>query len=433
MLAIENCLPSCKLQSPTNLELITVSIYLKTAITCCMVYVPPNASIEYHAELVSYLSNITSPPTPVFIFGDLNYNMPDVNWSTFTGSLATSNRFCDMVFNSKLINSPTHNCGNVLDLALTDNAENIIDLIVYPPEYQCIPSDHYLIIFKTSSEHNTTQSTIAKGDFDSLNHYFLNCNYSSVYTCTNADEIWGLLKHYIVIGMNLFIPTVRLRARQFPAWFTPQLCHLLKCYCTRKCKYNKHLTPNNLQQLVWAHCSFHDANVASKSAYENNLINGYATRNDPKIFQYIKKFTKSDALPTQLHDDFDLADTDYSKAELLNKYFFSVFTKINCLEPNPDELHSIDNSLDEIYLTVSEVFQALIKLNPNNAGGIDNITPTVLRNFASALVVPLHYLFTISLNNGTIPTEWKTHKIIPIYKSGDNNVSQKLSSDITPV
>ena len=57
-----------------------------------------------------------------------------------------------------------------LDLVLTDNAENITDLTVHPPEYQCTPSDHYLIIFRTSFEHNTTQSTIrvvfdfAKGD-----------------------------------------------------------------------------------------------------------------------------------------------------------------------------------------------------------------------------------------------------------------------------
>ena len=149
MLAIKNCLPSCELQSPPNLELITVSIYLNRTITCCMVYVPPNATAEYHAEFVNHLATITSSPSPVLIFGD--FNMPDVNWSTLTGSLATSNRFCDIVFSSnlvQLISSPTHNCGNVLDLVLTDNAENIVDLTVHPPEYQCTTSDHYLITFK---------------------------------------------------------------------------------------------------------------------------------------------------------------------------------------------------------------------------------------------------------------------------------------------
>ena len=282
----------------------------------------------------------------------------------------------------QLISSPTHNCGNVLDLVLIDNAENIVDLTVHPPEYQCTRSDHYLITFKICFEHTITQSTIkvvfgfAMGDFDGLNRYLLSYNFSSLYTCTNVEEIWGLLKYYITItGMNLFIPTVRLWARQFPAWFTPQLRHLLKCYRTRQHKYNKHPTPNNLQQLGRAQCSFHDVNVTSKSVFENDLIHGYAMppmRNDPKIFQYIKKFTKSDVLPTQLHDDSDLADTDFTKAGLFNKYFFSVFTKSNCPEPNPDELNSMDNSLDAIHFTVSDVFQALVKLNPNKASGIDN-------------------------------------------------------------
>ena len=194
-----------------------MSIYLKTTITCGIIYIPPNATTKYHAELISYLANNISSPTPVLIFG--NFNMPDVNWSTLKGVLAASNRFCDMVFNFNLVqlmNSPTHNCGNVLDLVLTDNAENITNLTVHSPEYQCTPSDHYLITFETSFEHNTTQSTIrvvfdfTKGDFDGLNHYLLNCIYSSLYTCTNAEEIWGLLKYYIVTGMNLFIPTVRL-------------------------------------------------------------------------------------------------------------------------------------------------------------------------------------------------------------------------------
>ena len=78
MLAIKNCLPNCELQSPPNLELITVSIYLNRTITCCMVYVPPNATAEYHAELVNYLATITSSSSPVLIFGD--FNIPHVNW-----------------------------------------------------------------------------------------------------------------------------------------------------------------------------------------------------------------------------------------------------------------------------------------------------------------------------------------------------------------
>jgi len=57
-------------------------------------------------------------------------------------------------------------------------------------------------------------------------------------------------------------------------------------------------------------------------------------------------------------------------------------------------------------------------INPNKASGIDNIPPILLKSCAHALVIPIHYLFTTSINNGLIPQEWKIHKIVPVFKSG---------------
>jgi len=68
------------------------------------------------------------------------------------------------------------------------------------------------------------------------------------------------------------------------------------------------------------------------------------------------------------------------------------------------------------------VYNALINLNPNKAGRIDNIAPVVVKNCAHALTLPIHHLFTASLRSGNIPNEWKIHKIIPIYKSSDKTL-----------
>ena len=72
-----------------------------------------------------------------------------------------------------------------------------------------------------------------------------------------------------------------------------------------------------------------------------------------------------------------------------------------------------DNSLDSISFTIQEVFDALTNLNPHKVSGIDNIPATVLKNCAHTLAQPIHYLFTTSINSGTIPSEWKIHKITP--------------------
>ena len=149
MLAVSNIFPSRQVLSPHNLEVVTVSIFLSnTGITCCMIYVPPNASAEYHSDLVNYLNTISAQSAPVLLLGD--FNSPDINWSTLAGSSTASTNFCEFTFESnlvQLVDSPTHICGNILDLVLTSSSEHVTNLLVHPPDYQCVTSDHYLISY----------------------------------------------------------------------------------------------------------------------------------------------------------------------------------------------------------------------------------------------------------------------------------------------
>ena len=310
---------------------------------------------------------------------------------------------------------------------MTDKAENIVDLVVHPLEYQCIPSDHHLITFNTCYKITTTISVTkdrevfdyAKGDYVGLNEYLLGCDLTDLYNSSDTEEIWNILKRHILTGMNRFIPKVKLRSRQFPVWFTPHLRHLIKCLRTLQRKYTKNPTTNNFQRLVFAQCSFQDTSRAAKSVYEQNLIQNYATNHDPKIYQYIKQYTKSCALPPQLHLENNVANTDNEKAKLFNQYFFSVFTKSNFQVPHLDGLNPSANSLETVHLTESDVFGAIVNLNPHKATGIDLIAPRILKSCACTLSLPLLHLFTTSLNTSSIPYEWKIHKIIPVYKSKD--------------
>ena len=276
MLAVSNKLPSRQVPSPHNIETVTVSISTSnTDITCCMIYTPPNATTEYHRDLVKYLVTVAALSTPVLIFGD--FNLPGINWTTLTGNSAVSNNFCEFVFESNLIqlvNSPTHIRGNILDLVLTNSPDHVTNLTVHPPEYQCATSDHYLITFTTSFKHLVSTPTTkevfnyAKGDYNGLSEYLLSRDLSVLFNSSDVEEVWHLLRSYIISGMNLFIPKTRLCARQFPFWFIPQLRHTIKCLRTLQRKFNKNLSPNNHQRLTSAQQSFHAANIAAKSSYE---------------------------------------------------------------------------------------------------------------------------------------------------------------------
>ena len=116
MLAISDNLPSKQIPSPRNLEVVNVSASFNDSdVIFCMVYAPPNATADYHKDLSDYLATTTTLSNPVFILGD--FNLPDINWATFTGRTLISNNFCDSIFESnftQLVESPTHTCGNIL-------------------------------------------------------------------------------------------------------------------------------------------------------------------------------------------------------------------------------------------------------------------------------------------------------------------------------
>jgi len=51
--------------------------------------------------------------------------------------------------------------------------------------------------------------------------------------------------------------------------------------------------------------------------------------------------------------------------------------------------------------------------------GIDLISPKILQTCTPILCQPLHHLFTKSLQYTHIPSSWKIHKIVPVFKAGD--------------
>ena len=104
-------------------------------------------------------------------------------------------------------------------------------------------------------------------------------------------------------------------------------------------------------------------------------------------------------------------------ANCFNEYFYSVFTRDDSQPQQPEFASSF--SAESISFSVSDVFNIMSTLNTTKATGIDNISPVLLKNCVNSLSTPVHTLFLLSITRGTLPKEWKTHLITPIFKSGD--------------
>ena len=115
------------------------------------------------------------------------------------------------------------------------------------------------------------------------------------------------------------------------------------------------------------------------------------------------------------------ASTDSEKAQLFNDYFYSVFSSSDQPINDFDTTPSSDDSLHNIVMSQSDVFDILTSLDASKASGIDNVSPKIFKYCAAPLLQVICHLFSTSLQNNSIPQEWRTHCVIPIYKAGDKS------------
>ena len=92
LMAIDLQLTHVQLDSPNDLEVLTVKISSDHPIIVCVVYVPPNSCSATYHSLLTYMHSLFSLSSlPVFVIGD--FNLPDIHWDTLSGSSKIDNSF----------------------------------------------------------------------------------------------------------------------------------------------------------------------------------------------------------------------------------------------------------------------------------------------------------------------------------------------------
>ena len=112
--------------------------------------------------------------------------------------------------------------------------------------------------------------------------------------------------------------------------------------------------------------------------------------------------------------------SDEDKANLLNKYFESVFTKDDgIVPPFPSRIPPNNPGISDVTITPHIINKILIKLKTNSAAGPDCLPPPIFFHHAAAsMQYPLSILFRSLIDLHSLPSEWKTSVITPKFKKG---------------
>ena len=164
----------------------------------------------------------------------------------------------------------------------------------------------------------------------------------------------------------------------------------------------------------------------SKRNFEHKLAQNI--KSDSKSFYaYVRSKQNVRDKVGPLEDNFgNIVTQGFFMAEELNMHFSSVFTREDTSSlPVPETKFkgSEGERLGQLFVTPEVVASKIDNMKENKSPGIDGISPKILKETVEQMSTPLAHVFNMSLQEGSVPLEWKEANIIPLFKKGSRNKS----------
>lgn len=392
----------------------------------CIYRSPSSDKLDSTIQINNFLKSIDiNNYQQFYLTGDFNY--PEIVWPDRLSLKPSEELFVDCIdslFLNQVITKPTRNvCGqksNILDLVFTNDITNINNIHHMAPLGS---SDHNIIILELNMPLLTDKPTepklnFFKTDFSSFKKYLSNKDWSSL-SNLSANDAWDNLSAILKEGFKNFVPKTKNRKNNQPFWLNNQCNKAIKkkyLYYKRFMQshssydYNQYIKKRNKAKKVIRE---------SVRNHEKKIVNE-SKHNSKPFWKYVNKLLKrSTGVANLIKPDKSFTKNDNEKANVLNDFFSSVFTKEDINNIPKIENKSKNNFLSDIILTKESVKNKLKNLKTNKAMGPDGIPAIILKELCEELCLPLSIIFNKSISTGEVPKEWKVAEVTAIFKKGN--------------
>ena len=147
----------------------------------------------------------------------------------------------------------------------------------------------------------------------------------------------------------------------------------------------------------------------------NTIYEPYQNGKKKLLFRHIKSIRTDYCGLGALHKNGSNYTDNQMKSEILNEQFSSVFTR----EDGSELPHMGNSPYQDIPFVEFGITTLLNDLDPTKFSYPDHIPIKLLKVLATEVSPCLQLLFFASLNQCTVPSEWKKALVCPLFKKGN--------------
>lgn len=434
LVALKNSSPQVKLVKssigPGESVTCTLQAHSNLTFNLIIFYRPPG---EHNLNTLTQLldSDFTHPN---ILIGD--FNLPDITWSDGYGTTKESSHRSSLhkqaigLFQSlnlkQLINEPTHDKGNTLDLVFIEKC--LFDDVLVDCEVLPGVSDHNAIVVDILLQDFVSRNSCTprlkynfkKAEFNEISKHFWELNECfEKGSAMSAEEMWSLFKSKTLESLEKNVPTLLAKPKGKP-WITRDILRLIRQRNRAFKRCRKHPTRQNIALEISLKKEVKKAIAKAKSDFiKNRVCNELEFGNSKPLFNLINKARgKSNHINKLVNTPNDKV------AEKLAEFFSSVYSSDSVEVPFFEPIDQIKVKVPPPVVVERGLAALVGGLDIRKSAGPDNISAYTLKEFAKNVTPFLPCLTKVlnkSIKTGKVPQDWKMAFICPVFKSGQRD------------